>query len=215
MLWVGPRMRLKSVVFWELILSSVCGERHDHAGAETACSHRANPATSRMRGLTWGGGSLTSERPPRSGERARRSRRIAASPADAGEEAQWARTVHGLLSAAQVAAYGRYAEPPSVTQLERFVHFGERDRGLISRRRGDHNQLGFAAQLGTVRFLGTFLARPNLRCERGSDGRAHDPAVRAVALTAGWSRRVPACAGAKVDTGATAGTRPRCVRRVA
>jgi hypothetical protein len=25
MLWVGPRMRLKSVVFWELIVSSVCG----------------------------------------------------------------------------------------------------------------------------------------------------------------------------------------------
>jgi hypothetical protein len=25
MLWGGPRMRLKSVVFWELIVSSVCG----------------------------------------------------------------------------------------------------------------------------------------------------------------------------------------------
>ena len=65
-----------------------------------------------------------------------------------------------FLSTTQRERYGLYPESLTNDELARYFHLDDDDREWIAAKRRDSSRLGYALQLATVRFLGTFLEDP-------------------------------------------------------
>lgn len=65
-----------------------------------------------------------------------------------------------FLTLAQRERHGRFPEVLSTIELARYFYLDDDDLEWIGRKRRDFTRLGYALQLTTVRFLGTFLEDP-------------------------------------------------------
>lgn len=61
-----------------------------------------------------------------------------------------------FLTQEQRDAFGCYGAAPSREELERYFYLSDDDQVIIQSLRGDHSRLGYAIQLTSVRYLGTF-----------------------------------------------------------
>jgi len=67
-----------------------------------------------------------------------------------------------FLTKTQREQYGRYTGSPTLQELSRYFHLDDSDHLLIAKKRSAHNRLGFAVQLCTLRYLGTFIPSMNI-----------------------------------------------------
>jgi hypothetical protein len=75
-----------------------------------------------------------------------------------------------FLTDDQTRRYGRFVDDLTSNQLARHFHLDDADRPFVAEHRGDHNRLGVAIRLGSVRLLGGFLHDPAMaHCQTASN----------------------------------------------
>jgi hypothetical protein len=65
-----------------------------------------------------------------------------------------------FLTAEQKRAYAQYPKNLNDNQLSKYFYLDDKDKKLIFECRRSYNQVGYALQLTTARFIGTFLTNP-------------------------------------------------------
>lgn len=65
-----------------------------------------------------------------------------------------------FLTDEQYQTYAKYPDTLTPAQLDKYFYLDDNDKELINACRRDYNKLGYAIQLTTIRFLGTFLPNP-------------------------------------------------------
>lgn len=65
-----------------------------------------------------------------------------------------------FLTDEQYQSYAKYPDILIQEQLDKYFYLDDKDKELINACRRDYNKLGYALQLTTLRFLGTFLPNP-------------------------------------------------------
>jgi len=65
-----------------------------------------------------------------------------------------------FLTDEQYQSYATYPVTLAQDQLDKYFYLDDKDKELIDACRRDYNKLGYALQLTTVRFLGTFISNP-------------------------------------------------------
>lgn len=73
-----------------------------------------------------------------------------------------------FVTPAQRERYGCYPDIVSTEELARYFHLDDDDLEWTARKRRDSSRLGYALQLTTARFLGTFLDDPTAVPTMGS-----------------------------------------------